>query len=177
MLDHARQGVAVTLGPAIGPTLTLETFLPYRLTVLANSVNRILARLYEQKHGLTVAEWRLLAILARFGPLSANGVCQRSAMDKVRVSRAVARAVAGGLINRGVDSADRRRSVLTVTSKGRAIHDQIVPLALDQEAVLLEALEPHEVEMLFGLLDRLQTRAQELRGQPEADSEDDSDTD
>src|SRR3954454_12826409 len=53
-----------------GSALILEEFLPYRLSVLTSTVSRALARMYEQRFGLTVAEWRIMAILARFGPLS-----------------------------------------------------------------------------------------------------------
>lgn len=84
---------------------------------MTNLVSRALARLYEHEYGLTVAEWRLIAILARFGPLSANGVCERTGMDKVRVSRAVARASARKLVSRDVDAEDRRRLVLALTPR------------------------------------------------------------
>jgi DNA-binding MarR family transcriptional regulator len=143
--------------------IDLERFLPYRLAVLANTFSRVLAPLYEETYGLTVAEWRLLAILARFGPLSANGVCARAEMDKVRVSRAVARAMASGLIDRRVDRADRRRSILTLTPKGRAIHDEIVPRALEREAEILGALEDGEAEALFSLIGRLQGQANAVK--------------
>ncbi len=137
----------------------LEHFFPYRLSVLANTVTRALASLYEAEHDLTIAEWRLLAILARFGPISGNGVCERSAMDKVRVSRAVGRAVSRGLVDRSIDTEDRRRLVLTLTPKGRAIHDRIAPLAREREAQILSALSDSEVEALMGALLRLQSSA------------------
>jgi DNA-binding MarR family transcriptional regulator len=142
--------------------LILEEFLPYRLSVLTNTVSRALARLYEQRFGLTVAEWRVMAVLARFGPLSANAVCDRTAMDKVQVSRAVARAVDNGLINREVDAVDRRRLVLTLTPRGHAVHEQIVPLAGEMQRHLLEALAPEENERLYDMLGRLYGRAREL---------------
>ncbi|UEM22451.1 MarR family winged helix-turn-helix transcriptional regulator [Skermanella mucosa] len=144
--------------------LILEDYLPYRLSVLSNTVSRALARLYEQRFGLTVAEWRIMAVLARFGPLSANAVCDRTAMDKVQVSRAVARAVDGGLVDRGIDSVDRRRSVLTLTAKGRGIHDQIVPLAANLQTHLLASLTAEENVQLYDMLARLQARARELHG-------------
>ena len=148
----------------------LEQFLPYRLSVLSNTVTRALARLYESEHDLTIAEWRLLAILARFGPISANGVCERAAMDKVRVSRAVGRAVSRGLVDRGVDRRDRRRSVLTLTPRGRAIHDRIVPLALDREAQILSTLSREEGDGLLDALARLQAAAATFNpGESEAD--------
>lgn len=141
------------------PLLDLERFLPYRLSLLANTVSRVLARLYDQEHGLTVAEWRLIAILARFGPLSANDVCDRSAMDKVRVSRAVSRATGAGLVDRQIDSQDRRRSVLSLTPRGRAIHDHVVPLALDRQEQVLAGLSEAEREQLSALLDKLLANA------------------
>ncbi len=148
----------------------LERFFPYRLSVLSNTVTRALARLYESEHDLTVAEWRLLAILARFGPISANGVCERSAMDKVRVSRAVTRAVSRGLVDRGVDRNDRRRSALTLTPRGRAIHDRIVPLARDREAQILSTLSKEEGDGLLDALTRLQVAATAFdAGHAEAD--------
>ena len=144
------------------PMLELDRFVPYRLSILTNTVSRSLARLYEDEYGLTVAEWRLLAILARFGPMSANGVCERSGMDKVRVSRAVARATTRRLVHRATDKEDRRRSVLTLTDEGRSIHNRIIPLVKAREAELLSALAPGEVDVLVDMLHRLQTHASGL---------------
>jgi DNA-binding MarR family transcriptional regulator len=144
--------------------LDLETFLPYRLSVLANRVSGALAEVYEARFGITPSEWRLIAILARFGPMSANGVCDRSAMDKVQVSRAVARAQTAGLVDRRIDGEDRRRSVLSLTDRGRAVHDRIVPLARDLEARLLDGLDAGERALLSALIDRLGRRAADLGG-------------
>lgn len=144
--------------------LDLETFLPYRLSVLANRVSRALADVYEDRFGITPSEWRLIAILARFGPMSANGVRDRSAMDKVQVSRAVARAQTAGLVDRRIDGEDRRRSVLSLTERGRAVHDRIVPLARDLEARLLDGLDAGERALLSDLIDRLGRRAADLGG-------------
>lgn len=156
------------LRPSASPSsLVLEEYLPYRISVLSNLVSRTLARLYEQRFGLTVAEWRIMAVLARFGPLSANAVCDRTAMDKVQVSRAVARAVDNELVDRGIDALDRRRSVLTLTSKGRGIHDQIVPLAVSLQSNLLGSLSGEEYSRLNEMLTRLYSRARELHGAPE----------
>ncbi len=146
------------------PALDLETFLPYRLSVLANRVSHALAEVYEARFGITPSEWRLIAILARFGPMSANGVCDRSAMDKVQVSRAVARAGAAGLVDRRIDHEDRRRSVLSLTGQGRAVHDRIVPLAREVEARLLDGLDAGERALLSALIDRLGRRAADLGG-------------
>ena len=138
--------------------LDLGHFLPHRLVVLAQSMNRILAHRCECVCGLTTSEWRLLAILARHGALSANAVAHLADMDKVRVSRAVSRSVSAGLVRRAVDRTDRRRSVLTLTVDGWAMHDRIVPSLLELESEMLADLESREIDALQGLAGRLQAR-------------------
>ena len=70
--------------------LDLDRFLPYRLSVLSNRISTSVAQMYSEHFQLTITEWRVMAILGRYPDLSANEVAQRSAMDKVAVSRAVA---------------------------------------------------------------------------------------
>ncbi|NBC32515.1 MAG: MarR family transcriptional regulator [Alphaproteobacteria bacterium] len=141
-----------------GNRLNLGHFLPHRLAVLAQCMNRILAHRCEDECGLTTAEWRLLAILAQYGALSANAVASYADMDKVRVSRAVSRAVDAGLVRRAIDRSDRRRSVLTLTPEGWAMHDRIVPALLDLESEILADLEDREIDALQVLACRLQER-------------------
>jgi DNA-binding MarR family transcriptional regulator len=87
--------------------------------------------------------------------LSAGAVAQHTAMDKVAVSRAVARLVERGLLERDTHGDDRRRSVLALSGRGRQVHDQVVPLALGHERALLAALDPGERATLDRLLARL----------------------
>lgn len=139
--------------------LILEEFLPYRLSVLMLRISRAIARSYERRFRLTVPEWRVMAVLGRFGPLSANGVAEKTQMDKVRVSRAVARLVASGRVSRRIDPADRRRSVLALTAAGKAVHREIVPHARRVEARLLAGLAPAERLRLDRLVAKLEARA------------------
>jgi DNA-binding MarR family transcriptional regulator len=99
-------------------------------------------------------------VLGRFGPLSANGVGEKTQMDKVRVSRAVGRLVAAGRVSRRIDPRDRRRSVLALTASGHAIHREIVPHARRVEARLLAGLSAAERSALDYLLGKLETRAE-----------------
>ena len=139
--------------------LALEHFLPYRLSVLSNTISAQIAGEYGARFGLTIPEWRTLAVLGRFAPLTATGVVARTAMDKVRVSRAVSRLLADGLLERAVDPADRRRAPLRLSRKGRRIYEQIVPLALRREAELLACLNATETKQLDRLLAKLQAQA------------------
>lgn len=140
-------------------TLRLDRFLPYRLAVLANTVSKGIARLYADRFGITIPEWRILAILGAFGAATASEIQGRSAMDKVQVSRAIARLTEAGMIQRTVDAADRRRQTIAMTAEGDQVYREIVPLARAREAALLEGFTQEEREMLDRLLDRLQARA------------------
>ena len=144
-------------------TLELETFLPYRLSVLAQLVSDSLHDLYAGPFGLTVTQWRVMAALGRFAPLTASDVGKRIVMDKVAVSRAVAGLKGRGLIERATDKADRRRASLRLSVRGRIMHARIVPIALAYEARLCQALGPDERQVFNTLSDRLFARAEALR--------------
>lgn len=138
-------------------TLDLERFLPYRLSVLSNTVSEALATLYGERFNLSVTQWRVIAVLGRYPDLSAVEVAERTRMDKVAVSRAVAELIDAGRLDRQTDRLDRRRSVLNLSVEGRRVYEEIAPLALACEARLLSALSAKERDALEGILDKLTT--------------------
>lgn len=152
--------------PAV-TSLTLEQFLPYRLSILSQLVNTSIHERYFQPSGLTIPQWRVMAVLGRFAPLSASAVCARTLMDKVTVSRAVAALLDRDLVERTVDGSDRRRSTLRLSPAGHKLHAHIAALALGYEARLLEGLTADERTMFETLLDKLTKHAHSLR--PDAD--------
>lgn len=140
----------------------LERFLPYRLSLLSNTVSEGIASAYRDVHGLSVNEWRVLAILGRFSGITASDIIARGAMDKVTVSRAVARLDDRGFVQRAADADDRRRVTLKLTRAGVRLFNEVVPEALAYERKLLESLAPEDRERLNGLLQRLQDAAEAL---------------
>lgn len=145
--------------------LILEEFLPYRLSILSHSVSNSIATVYDQRFGLTIPEWRVIVILGRFPGLSAVEVAERTLMDKVAVSRAVTKLLKNGRIEREFADADRRRSILNLSDKGKQVLDEIAPLALEMESTLLEGLSHEEVKVLDSIIDRLLEKAR-LIGKP-----------
>lgn len=147
-------------------TLILEDFLPYRLSILSNTVSSTIASTYDKRFGLTIPEWRVIAVLGRFPGLSAVEVAERTLMDKVAVSRAVSKLLKSGRIDRQFADSDRRRSILNLTEEGRRVHDEIAPLALKFEEDLLHGFDDNEIRMLNVLTERLLARAR-LIGSPQ----------
>lgn len=143
--------------------LELEKFLPYRLSILAQIVSESLHDLYAGPFGLSVTQWRVMAALGRFAPLTASDVGQRIVMDKVAVSRAVTGLMKRGLVERATDRNDRRRASLRLSARGRAMHARIVPLALDYEGRLWAVLSTEERQAFDALSDRLFAHARQMR--------------
>lgn len=145
--------------------LRLQDFLPYRLSILSNRISGAIADSYETRFNLTMREWRIMAVVAESPEISAGQVAERTAMDKVAVSRAVSRLLADGRLLRHFSATDRRRSVLRLSKAGERLYAQVVPLARDYEAALLALLSPEEEHQL----DRMLTRLMEI--QPEVNRE------
>jgi len=142
--------------------LKLEQFLPYRLAILSHTVSTTIAHVYDKRFGLSIPEWRVIAILGRFPGLSAVEVAERTLMDKVAVSRAVTKLIKNGRIDRQFADADRRRSILNLSEEGRRVHNEVAPLALQFERDLLEDFGDGERAQLDALMDQLLTRARSL---------------
>jgi DNA-binding MarR family transcriptional regulator len=147
------------------PALVLEAFMPYRLAVAAHAVSRALSEVYTKEFGLTIPEWRLLANLGRCGPLNAGELAERSSMDKPKVTRALQRLEARGLVQRAIVSADRRQVRLTLTRRGRLQFRQIAALALEWEAKLLGRLSIAERATFDRVLTKLVRQVEALQPQ------------
>jgi len=144
-------------------SLTLQHYLPYRLSVAANAVSRLIALAYEEKFGLTIPQWRLIAVLAEEGPLTQQELCGRTIMDKVTVTRSGQGLLRRRLIKRIPNSTDGRSHRLVLTKTGEALYEEVVPLALEYEVKLLVGLAPHEVAKLEQQLRQLEQTAAALR--------------
>jgi DNA-binding MarR family transcriptional regulator len=146
-----------------GGPFKLEDFLPYRLSVAASQVSRLFARRYSEAFGLSIPEWRVLAMIGRFDTLSPSAVGEWTAMDKVKVSRAAASLVARGLLRQTQDPRDGRGRLLRLTRRGVAVYDGMVPLACELEGQLAESLSRSEWSTLLKALDKLSAHAKEAQ--------------
>lgn len=142
--------------------LRLENFLPYRLAVLSNTVSTTVAKAYDKRFGVSIPEWRVIAVLGRFPGLSAVEVAERTLLDKVAVSRAVTKLIKNGRIDREFANADRRRSILNLSEEGKKLHDEIAQLALQFERDLLEGFSKEELDNLDSIMKRLLDRASSI---------------
>lgn len=149
--------------------IELEGFLPYRLNVLATLVSQNLAKVYGDRFGISIPEWRVLATLGQFREKTAREIGLHSHMHKTTVSRAVAALAERHLIARRPNRDDMREAFLTMTPKGQAIYLEIVPLARAFAEQLSEGLSRDELQVLDGLISRLMSRVAHLEDANEAE--------
>jgi DNA-binding MarR family transcriptional regulator len=144
-----------------GPFL-LEGFLPYQLSVAANRISRLFARRYSREFGVSIAEWRVMAVVGRFGAITARVVAERTEMDKVKVSRAAAGLLGKGLLAQAADPQDGRARRLRLTARGQEVHQAIVARARTLAGELAAGLAPGEQAALQSALARLSVHARLL---------------
>ena len=145
--------------------LRLEEFLPYQLNVVASLVSQALSRLYAERYGIGVPEWRVLVTLGEFETMTGKAVGEHSHMHKTKVSRAVALLEKRKLVVRRVNRSDLRESFLSLTPEGRAIYDDLAPGAMALSRHLTEAIAPEDREAFARAMERLIERAKPLAEQ------------
>jgi len=145
--------------------MELEKFFPYRLAVLAEQVSLATAQVYRERFSLSRDDWRVLAALADQGEVRAADVKDRTTLDKMQVSRALARLEAAGVVARAADPNDGRAWRVRLLPAGTALYRKIVPMVQAREEYLLSDLTPQELEVLAGAIDKVEARARQLTRQ------------
>jgi DNA-binding MarR family transcriptional regulator len=155
--DDDSNGSAVAAGH--DAPLKLEHFLPYRLNVVASLVSQALSRIYAERYGIGVPEWRVLVTLGQYGMMTGKAIGSHSHMHKTKVSRAVALLEKRKLVARRANCADLREAFLTLTPAGRAMYDDLAPIALEFAARLSEVVDPADRTAFERAVDRLTERS------------------
>ena len=143
--------------------LQLQHFRPYRLSVLSNNVSSLLASLYTEKFGISIPEWRTVAVLGEEPGLTSTQIANRVAMDKVAVTRAVQSLIEKSFVRRSSSQADGRVSHLNLTKSGKRVYDEVVPMALSVEHQVWGALGPAEKDYWDAMLSKMEGRVSAIR--------------
>lgn len=140
--------------------LNLDNFLPYRLSIASNILSSRIADEYQNRFGLKIPEWRLMAVLGEGKPKTQRELVAATRMDKVTVNRAAKALFDRHLIARQAHEADGRSHHLELTETGRSLYDAIVPTALASEAQLESNITADERAALLAILAKLTAAAE-----------------
>jgi len=148
--------------PAMNQKTPLSEFLPYQLSITSNAVSGRIALEYRQRFGLSVPEWRVMAVLGDSGPLTQRELTSLTLMDKVAVNRACKELEERSLAYRAPNTQDGRSHLLELTDAGVRMRDEIMPLALEMERRLFAKFLPEEVAQFRSLLERVRGEVEDL---------------
>jgi DNA-binding MarR family transcriptional regulator len=151
--------------------LDLFKFVPFRLNRLAAEVSSALSGEYQERYGLDIPEWRVLATLGfRNDACSAQYIAHCTRTHKSTISRAVTALMKRQMVERVENADDRREFRLRLTRRGKALYEELIPRLLRKEQEILSCLSAQERKQLALLLGKIEQSLALVQTSQEADA-------
>lgn len=142
--------------------IDIDTYVPYFLIAVNAILSRSASARYQRDFNVGVTEWRVLSWLATEPGIPAARICEVIALDKAAVSRAVARLTEMELIDAVPSPTDPRKRSLSLNAAGYDLHDRILEAALQREAVLIDGVDPDDLNAFLRVMRLLHRNVQRL---------------
>ncbi len=138
---------------------TIKDLLSYRVHKLAGALSRGAASRYKREFGVSLVEWRTIALLGDVAPLSLKQLAALAALDKSLVSRTITALADRHLVQRDISTADGREVELRLSPAGIALHAGLMRAASERDTAFHDALSVEERAVLDSLLLKLEAEA------------------
>ena len=140
----------------------------YRINQLRAKGGGVVLRYCEGKFGITRREWVILAILSTEEVINSSALASRADLTPPATSKAVSSLLTKGLLERNVDPQNRRVARINISTSGKDVYEQILPIVISINKYILEPISKDEIELLDSMLERMQQQANKLdmRGLP-----------
>jgi DNA-binding MarR family transcriptional regulator len=143
------------------PVAQLEQFLTFRLARVQSKLAAQTSRILRDHAGITIAQWRIIAVLGEIDPCTAAHLSRQITMDKALISRNVKTLIAEDVIDMQRDTRDSRAMRLGLTDKGRQIYGRTFPRMHARQQALRSFLAPEDEAVLARALDKLERAAED----------------
>ncbi|QPC94319.1 MarR family winged helix-turn-helix transcriptional regulator [Mesorhizobium sp. INR15] len=127
----------------------------YRLALLTRVNDRQAQNVLVSTYGITLGEWRTLAVVKYLGQPSVRAVARATQQDEGQLSRYVSGLIERGLLVKAVSSEDRRVNDLALTGEGEKLYAEVMEFAWNLNREMFVDLSRDEQQQLVGLLDKL----------------------
>ena len=141
----------------------LTRFLTYRILRLHHALNAQAVAILAEVGGISLGQWRVLAMIGSGGALTARDLARRTGLDPAFISRTMRSLERAGFVRTARSDADRRVVTVELTAEGAELHDRTLPVMQARQEALLQALAPDERDAIFRIIDKLE-RAARRRG-------------
>lgn len=133
----------------------LDESLFFKLVRVVNLTARPFNEGIGRRHDLSLNDWRVMMVLGSHPGTTASEVCQRTGMDKMSVSRAIAALARKRRVTRKPDPADGRRTLVWLSGTGQRVFDELSVSARERERQVFRGVGAQEQARLGETLDRL----------------------
>ena len=143
--------------------VVIRDLISYRLHTVANLLSRGAELRYRREFGVSLWEWRTIALLgAATEPLSLNHLAHAAGIHKSQMSRVVSGLARRRLVQRAPDSRDARGVQLTLSKSGRRLYDGLIRAATERDQVFNACLTAKERQVFETVLTKLAGQAREF---------------
>ena len=142
--------------------LDLENLATFRLSRIADTLERAASLVYGRDHDINLTAWRTLALLYKYEPTTVQEISRRSRIDKGWISRSVSRLEDRGLLSRTVNRNDNRSVLLSLTDAGRRMVAENAPRSMHRHETLLSVLGATERKVFLEALDLIEQQADKM---------------
>jgi DNA-binding MarR family transcriptional regulator len=144
-------------------TPTIKELLSYRLHQVANLLSRGAEMRYRREFGVSLWEWRTVALLGGAAEAqSLNDLARAAGMDKSQMSRVVAGLTKKKIVVREADANDGRGIRLSLTSSGKFLYQKLIRAAAERNDAFVGCLTAKERQMLEAIMTKLAQEARTL---------------
>ena len=138
----------------------IRELLSYRLHEVANLLSRGAELRYRREFGVSLWEWRTLALLgAVTEPLSLNHLAHAAGIHKSQMSRVVSGLAKRKLVVRDANSEDARGVHLTLSKRGRKLYEGLIEAAAQRDRAFRNCLTKDEKQVFDSALAKLAGQA------------------
>ena len=149
---EARRSQPTRSNAAGRQVIDIDTYAPYFLAAVNNALSRGASARYLSEFGVGITEWRVLSWIATEPDIPASRICEVIALDKGAVSRSVSKLETMGLLLTSPSATDPRRRTMSLNRRGYDLHDRIMAVALDREAILIDGVDPDDLEAFLRVM-------------------------
>ena len=140
----------------------IKDLISYQVHTVANLLSRGAELRYRREFGVSLWEWRTVALLGAAEPQSLGDLARAAGIDKSQMSRVVSGLARRKLVARDANDADGRGVHLRLSRAGRKLYGGLIGAAAQRDAALRNCLSANEKAVFARALNKLAGQAREL---------------
>lgn len=151
-----------TTAQPIDFSLLIDHGVTFRMTGVANRLNRSASAYYRSSFGIGVQEWRMVLVLGKNEELTVGDAALAADLDTASASRALKSLKESGCVTLEMTTSRGRATLAKLTDEGRALHEKLAEAGAVRAAKITAGLTQDELTQLYSLLGRIKQNADAL---------------